>query len=92
MILLRYTLAGDANLDGAANALDFNALASNYGATKASWEQGDLTADEHVDSMDFDVLATNFNRSLPEVMPATNDAQSLFGDSPVQKSDLLQLV
>ena len=31
-IVMRYTFMGDANLDGLVNALDFNALASNYGS------------------------------------------------------------
>ena len=30
-VLVRYTLAGDANLDGIVNAQDFDALATNYG-------------------------------------------------------------
>src|SRR5205823_12446409 len=87
-----FNLTGDVNHDRAVNALDFNALASNYGATKATWEQGDLTSDEHVDSKDFDLLATNFHRSLSVAAPATNLIASLFADHPLQQSDLLQLV
>src|SRR5207237_1466113 len=30
-VLVRYTYSGDANLDGTVNALDFNALATNFG-------------------------------------------------------------
>src|SRR5205814_3114638 len=39
--ILRYTLAGDENLDGVVNALDFNSVATNFGATDASWVDGD---------------------------------------------------
>jgi hypothetical protein len=51
-VLVRYTLSGDANLDGRTNALDFNALASNY---------GDFNYDGFVNTLDFNALATNFN-------------------------------
>src|SRR5207237_4676005 len=32
-VLVGYTFAGDANLDGVVNALDFNAVASNFGGS-----------------------------------------------------------
>jgi hypothetical protein len=92
LVFTFFNLTGDVNHDRVVNAVDFNALASNYGATRASWQQGDLTGDEHVDSMDFDVLATNFNRSLPEVLPATNAVPSLFAANPVQSSDLQSIL
>jgi autotransporter-associated beta strand protein len=63
--LLR-TYLGDANIDGKVNALDFNALATNYGATGAAvWQQGDFNYDGSVDTLDFNQLAGNFNQSLP---------------------------
>ena len=34
-IVIRYTWSGDANLDGLVNALDFNALATNFGSSAA---------------------------------------------------------
>jgi hypothetical protein len=62
-MLIRYTYAGDANLDGKVNALDFNALASGFG-TGSTWLNGDFDYDGAVTSADFSALATNFNLSL----------------------------
>jgi autotransporter-associated beta strand protein len=59
-----YTVFGDANLDGRVNALDFNALASNFG-TGNIWYQGDFNYDNVVNSGDFTVLAQNFNKVAP---------------------------
>jgi hypothetical protein len=66
-ILLRYTLSGDVNLDGVVNALDFNALASNFGAGGAAavWAAGDVNYDAVVNTADFALLAKNFNASIP---------------------------
>jgi autotransporter-associated beta strand protein len=59
------TYLGDSNFDGNVNALDFNTLANNYGATTgAGWVQGDFNYDGAVDSSDFNYVATNFNASL----------------------------
>jgi GH35 family endo-1,4-beta-xylanase len=63
-IVIRYTLLGDGNLDGAVNALDFNALASNFGASNSTWILGDFDLDGEVDSSDFAAMATNFNSVL----------------------------
>ena len=35
-VLVRYTIAGDATLDGRVNGLDFNAIATNFGAASIS--------------------------------------------------------
>jgi len=66
-IVLRYTLAGDANLDGVVNALDFNSLAGNFGATStaAIWPAGDFNYDALVNGSDFTLLAKNFNQGVP---------------------------
>jgi autotransporter-associated beta strand protein len=62
-VLVRYTLSGDANLDGKVNAMDFNLLASNFGAASL-WTQGDFDFDGQVTSSDFSAIAANFNASL----------------------------
>ena len=66
-VLVRYTYSGDANLDGIVNALDFNALATSFGANPGSdvWTQGDFNYDGQVNTQDFMALATNFSQSLP---------------------------
>src|SRR6185295_12196648 len=64
-IVMRYTLAGDANLDGGVNALDFNALASSYSLSNQTWINGDFDYDGQITSLDFNPLAVNFNNVLP---------------------------
>jgi hypothetical protein len=60
MILLRYTYAGDANLDGAVTPTDFNFLAINFNSVGKSWVNGDFNFDGLVNAMDFNLLASNF--------------------------------
>jgi hypothetical protein len=59
--LIRYTYYGDANLDGKVNALDFNALATNFGNSSKFWSDGDFNFDGMVNTQDFTALAGNFN-------------------------------
>ena len=69
-VLVGYTYYGDANLDKRVNALDFNALAANYGAAGGYWYQGDFNFDGTVNSLDFNSLATNFGFALSSPAPA----------------------
>jgi len=64
MVLARYTYFGDANLDGTVNALDFNAVAANFGTGGKSWVNGDFNYDGTVDTSDFTWLSTNFGLSI----------------------------
>jgi hypothetical protein len=70
-VLLKYTLSGDANLDSAVNALDFNAVATNFGQNNGAeiWTQGDFNYDGNVNTLDFNALAANFN-APPALSPA----------------------
>ncbi len=64
-LLVRMTMSGDSNLDGKVNALDFNAVATNFGATaNDTWAQGDFNYDGQVNTLDFTMLATNFGQSM----------------------------
>src|SRR6185436_1481900 len=64
-VLVRYVFAGDANLDGFVNGLDFNALAINFGGSGKQWVQADFNYDGLTNSMDFNAIAMNFNFALP---------------------------
>ena len=65
-MLIGYTFAGDANLDGRVNALDFNALAANFGGSSPEeWTQGDFNYDGLVDTNDFVLLASAFGSVEP---------------------------
>jgi hypothetical protein len=69
-ILIRYTFAGDANLDGVVNALDFNLLAMDFGDQSGGWIRGDFNYDGVTDTRDFEMLSTNFNLALPSQLLA----------------------
>jgi autotransporter-associated beta strand protein len=69
-VLARYTLAGDATLDGAVDFNDLVKLAQNYNTTVSSttqswWNNGDFTYDGIVDFNDLVKLAQNYNTALP---------------------------
>ena len=64
-VLVRYSLRGDANLDQAVNTIDFNLLATNFGASGKRWTQGDFDYNGSVDTIDFNLLASNFSLHLP---------------------------
>jgi hypothetical protein len=62
-IELTYTLYGDANLDGAVNAIDLQRLLFAFN-TPGSWDQGDFNYDGNVNAIDLQRLLFNFNTSL----------------------------
>src|SRR2546430_6698224 len=68
-VTVAYTYAGDSNLDGKVNALDFNSVATNFsGATQ--WTSGDFNYDGAVNGLDFNALASNFNSTLTIAAPS----------------------
>jgi autotransporter-associated beta strand protein len=70
-LLIGFVYSGDANLDGTVNALDFNAVATNFGVSSSSvWVQGDFNYDGLVNSADFTALGQNFNRVESTPAPA----------------------
>lgn len=64
-VLVRYVYAGDANLDGSVDTLDFNAVAANFGGTNKVWTQGDFNYDGNVDTLDFNIYGSNSGQSGP---------------------------
>jgi hypothetical protein len=63
-IEVKYTLLGDANLDGLVNGSDFNILAANFNQSITGWDQGDFNYDGLVNAADFNDLAANFNQGV----------------------------
>jgi hypothetical protein len=59
-VLVRYTYAGDANLDGLVSSGDFNTLATNFNGSGKSWLTGDFNYDGVVNALDFNLVAVNF--------------------------------
>jgi len=61
-IELKYTLLGDANLDGTVNGSDFSILAANFGTGATNWDQGNFLYGSSVNGSDFSALAANFGQ------------------------------
>jgi hypothetical protein len=74
-VVVRYTLAGDATLDGKTDFNDLVKLAQNYNTTVSTttdswWTHGDFTYDGITDFNDLVKLAQNYNTALPsEAIP-----------------------
>ena len=64
-MLIGYTLAGDANLDGSVDTVDFGFLAQNFSGSGKAWNQGDFNYDGTTNTADFTALSQNFNQLLP---------------------------
>jgi beta-glucanase (GH16 family) len=66
-VLVKFTLSGDANLDGSVNLIDFNKLAANFGQGGRLWFEGDFNYDGLVNLSDFNLLAGNFGQTLAPI-------------------------
>ncbi len=79
-IELKYTLVGDANLDGTVNGSDFSILAANFGLGVTNWDQGNFLYGSSVNGSDFSALAANFGQgdSGAAVTPADIAALDAF--------------
>jgi autotransporter-associated beta strand protein len=99
-IEIKYTLLGDANLDGVVSGDDFSILAGNLGKAVAGWDKGDFLYSGLVNGDDFAALVGNLGRSangadvaLPEADYAAIDefaaANGLLADVPEPSALLL---
>jgi autotransporter-associated beta strand protein len=61
-IEVKYTLLGDANLDGVVSGTDFSILVSNLGKSVNAWDKGDFDYDGVVSGSDFSLLVTNLGK------------------------------
>jgi hypothetical protein len=59
---IKYTLLGDANLDGTVNGSDFSILAGNFGQGFTNWDQGNFLFTSAINGADFSALAHNFGQ------------------------------
>jgi autotransporter-associated beta strand protein len=64
-VLARFTLLGDATLDGTVDFNDLVKLAQNYNTAGTTWSSGDFTYDGLTDFNDLVKLAQNYNTALP---------------------------
>jgi hypothetical protein len=92
-IEIKYTLYGDANLDGLVSGDDFTILAANIGKIVSGWDKGDFNYDGVVSGDDFTLLVSNLGRQangasivLPAIdyaaIDAFAEANGLMADVP----------
>ena len=62
---LKYTVFGDANLDGTVGLPDFLATSRNVARTGASWDQGDFNYDGTTNLPDLVTLVRDFGKTAP---------------------------
>ncbi len=95
-LLLRYTVLGDANLDGKVDLSDFLSLRQNFGLTSgATWDRSDFDYDGKVNLSDFLILRAHFGQSLPSGLVGASSpaaAAPITGLSPVPEPAALLLV
>jgi hypothetical protein len=68
-IEVKYTLLGDANLDGTVNAEDYTPFSQNIGLSGTVWDQGDFNYDGTVNSEDYTLFAHNIGQSADQAGP-----------------------
>jgi hypothetical protein len=80
-IEIKYTLLGDANLDGTVNGIDFGILAANFNKGVSRWDQGDFNYDNAVNGVDFGFLAANFNKGASNASALDDPALVAFAQA-----------
>jgi hypothetical protein len=101
VIEVKYTLVGDANLDGIVNGSDFSILANTFGLGYTNWDQGNFLFTPTVNGTEFSALSANFGQgvSLPAaivieapvvIVSPTNSSSS--NSSTVETSGILDPV
>ena len=63
-IEVKYTLLGDADLNGTVNGIDFGILAANFNKGITGWDEGDFDYNNIVNGIDFGDLAANYNKGV----------------------------
>jgi hypothetical protein len=78
-VLVKYTLLGDANLDGTVNFNDFSIVQTHYGQP-GDWADGDFNYDGTVNFNDFSLLQNNYGKTMgtsPEITPTATENTSV---------------
>ena len=75
-IVVKYTLAGDANLDGLVNFNDLVAVVQNFNKSGSDWADGNFTYSTSTSFNDLVIVVQNFNKTLP---PPSGSAVELSG-------------
>jgi hypothetical protein len=102
-IEVKYTLLGDADLDGVVTGSDFTALVGNLGKSGRVWDQGDFEYTGSVTGSDFTDLVSNLGKSSnggSVVLPAADyvaidafaQANGLMADVPEPATGSMLLI
>jgi hypothetical protein len=75
-IVVKYTLAGDANLDGLVNFGDLVAVIQNFNKAATDWAHGNFGYGTSTNFNDLVAVVQNFNKTLP---PPSGSAVELGG-------------
>ncbi|HUO10407.1 MAG TPA: hypothetical protein VM008_19025 [Phycisphaerae bacterium] len=73
-ILVKYTYAGDANLDAHIDLTDLSTVLNHFGQTTANWTDGNFDGAATIDLTDLSAVLNNFGRSVPQGSIATPSA------------------
>jgi hypothetical protein len=68
-VLVKYTLAGDTNLDGIVDGADYNTVSRDFAQTDATWIDGDFGYSGAVTGADYNTVLSNFDDTLANVLP-----------------------
>ena len=76
-VLVKYTLVGDANLDGHVDGSDYSLIDSNFatGGTLTGWYNGDFNYDGTIDGSDYALIDNAFNNQASAGLPAVETAE-----------------
>jgi hypothetical protein len=78
-VLVKYTYAGDADLNGKVDVADLGMLASNWQAS-GPWTSGDFDYNGRVDANDLGLLATNWQAGVGSALgPSLGEALTALG-------------
>jgi hypothetical protein len=89
-VIVKYTVVGDANLDGSVNFSDLLALAQNYGKPDSAWSAGDFNYDGATNFNDLLALAQNYGVSVSASVGA--DVSAAFAGAAVPEPGMLGLL
>jgi hypothetical protein len=97
-VLVKYTLVGDANLDGHVDGSDYTLIDTGFasGGTLTGWFNGDFNYDGYVDGSDYALIDNSFNNQpaagIPSVLTAEVSAQPASAPEPASLSLLTALL
>jgi arabinan endo-1,5-alpha-L-arabinosidase len=91
-LLVLYTYAGDADLNGKLDGDDYFRIDSNFGTSSPNWSKGDFNYDGRVNGDDYFILDSNLGRqTLGQFNAATPAGAADFGTTAVPEPGALSV-